>query len=134
MKDLKNLILILGIFLISNNLYSQTQEYPGGPITLPLKKYKAIKAKLSLNDSIIYNQVTIINYQDSIMKLNALKFKSYESEINSKNIIIDTLNKEYRKLDLAYTKEKKNYIKSNKFWLGVAIGFVINTIIYVLAK
>ena len=131
MKKSRILILILGIFLlfISSISYSQTYDSTKKIVELPLKKYMAIRSKLYKQDTLISNLYKELSYKDTIIKNNNLKSSSYIREIEIKNSTIDTLSKEYYKIHIEYTKEKKSFFNNYKPWIGIAIGLAVGALI-----
>jgi hypothetical protein len=133
MKKLRILILILGIFL-SFDISAQVYYSERGVVELPIIKYRAIRTKFLVQDSIIYNKNSIIFLKDSIISQDSFKFKSYQRELDSKNNTIDTLSKEYTKLVNIHNKEKKDIKTNYKFWLGISIGVLTESIIFLIIK
>lgn len=133
MKKLRILILILGIFL-SFDISAQVFYSERGVVELPIIKYRAVRTKLLIQDSIIYNKNSIIFLKDSVISQDSLKFKSYQRELDSKNNTIDTLSKEYRKLVDIHNKEKKDIKTNYKFWLGISIGILFESTIFLIIK
>ncbi len=134
MRKLRILFLTLVSYLTLNNSYSQVRLDSDGRVSMPKNTYKSIRIALYTKDTIIYNQRHIITLKDSIITLDSLKFKSFEAELQSKNNTIDTLSKEYKKLNIEYSKEKTSLKTNYKFWLGIVIGSVGQAIIFTLAK
>jgi hypothetical protein len=126
--------MILGTYLISINIKAQEYNSAKGIVELPLIKYKAIRNKFLVQDSIIIYKSNIIAYKDSILVLDSLKFKSYDKQIESKNITIDTLSNEYRKLVNIHNNEKKDIKTNYKFWLGITIGVLSQSIIFLISN
>lgn len=124
--------MILVIFLILNNCTkscSQVFDSTRQIVELPLKKYKAIRYKLIYQDSLIFNQQSIISYKDSIISNDSLRSLSYLREINNKNHTIDTLSKEYYKLNKEYSRERKSILNNYKSWAGLTLGLVLGIFI-----
>lgn len=128
---LKILILILGIFLISNNSIAQVTLLLSdtSKVIMPKNTYKAIRLALYKKDTLIDNQDKIIVYKDSIIKLTELKCTSFKDEIRQKNITIDTLSTEYNKLHKQNIKEKNSYFTNFKLWLGITSGLIFGMLI-----
>jgi len=98
-------------------------------VELPLKKYKAIRVELISQKRLIFNKNRIISIKDSIITNDSLKSLSYLREIENKNHTIDTLSREYYKLNKEYTKEKKSILNNYKSWVGLTIGLVLGIFI-----
>lgn len=138
MIRLKILIVLLVIFLtLKNNIgFSQTYDSSRKVVELPLKKYKAIRNKLLTQDTIIKNNEYIISYKDSLLYEDSLKELSYNKELINKRITIDTISREYKnlskdynKLNEDYSKEKKSFFNNYKFWIGLGIGLIVESLI-----
>src|SRR6185369_155398 len=124
MKKSKLLIMILVIYLILTSIissYSQVYDSTRKMVELPLKKYKAIRVELISQKRLIFNKNRIISIKDSIITNDSLKSLSYLREIENKNHTIDTLSREYYKLNKEYTKEKKSILNNYKSWVGLTI-------------
>ena len=124
--------MILVIYLILTSIissYSQVYDSTRKMVELPLKKYKAIRVELISQKRLIFNKNRIISIKDSIITNDSLKSLSYLREIENKNHTIDTLSREYYKLNKEYTKEKKSILNNYKSWVGLTIGLVLGIFI-----
>jgi hypothetical protein len=120
----------LGNFLILNSCAAQIfLDSSTNQVYMPKIVYKAIRAKISIQDSIILNQIKIIAQKDSIIRNDSLEVISYKSELDQKNKTIKDLSNQYTILEKEYTKEKSSILSNFKLWLGLTGGLVFGVLI-----